>query len=206
MTKDIKGDPASSLLEVLDREQNSSFIDHFIEEEFNLSNVLFITTANYLGQIPTELRDRLEIIELYSYTEYEKLDIAKKHIIPNELKAHGVKNIKIVFSDDAILTIIRNYTKEAGVRELDRLIATVIRKIIKEIVVDGSKKDYNVDTALVEKYLGIRKYSDVSSYKLSPGIVNGLAYTEYGGDLLPIEVIFYPGKGNIILTGSLGEV
>ncbi len=207
MTKDIKGDPDSSLLEVLDREQNCNFVDHFIEEEFDLSNVLFITTANYLGQIPSELRDRLEIIELYSYTEYEKLDIAKKHLIPNELKDHGVSKDKITFTDDAILSIIRNYTKEAGVRELDRLIATIIRKIIKEIVVDKVKKDYNVDTASLEKYLGVRKYNDsLVPSKLSVGVVNGLAYTEYGGDLLPIEVIFYPGKGNIILTGSLGEV
>lgn len=207
MTKDIKGDPASSLLEVLDHEQNSNFVDHYIEEEFDLSKVLFITTANYIDQIPKELKDRLEIIELYSYTEYEKLDICKRHIIPIELKEHGINKERVLFEDEAILKIIRNYTKEAGVRELDRLIATILRKIVKEIVVDNKKKNYTINIDDVEKYLGIQKFSISSSIeKIVPGVVNGLAYTQYGGDILPIEITYYKGKGNIILTGSLGEV
>lgn len=141
MTKDIKGDPASSLLEVLDKEQNKYFVDHYIEEEFDLSNVMFIATANYLSQIPEELKDRLEIIELSSYTEFEKLDIAKNYLIVNSLKEHGLKPHEVTFTDDAILTLIRNYTKESGVRELDRLISTILRKIVKRIVVDKDKKN-----------------------------------------------------------------
>jgi len=207
MTKDIKGDPASSLLEVLDHEQNSSFSDHYIEEEFDLSHVLFITTANYIEQIPDELRDRLEVIELYSYTEYEKLDIVKKHLIPKELEEHGLNKNKVAFTDEAILGIIRNYTKEAGVRELDRMIATIFRKIVKEIVVDKRKHSYLIDNKNIEIFLGKSKFnSNTTSTKLPVGVVNGLAYTKYGGDLLPIEVTYYKGKGNITLTGSLGEV
>ena len=207
MTKDIKGDPASSLLEVLDPEQNKHFVDHFIEEEFDLSNVMFITTANYIEQIPFELRDRLEIIELYSYTEYEKLDIAKKHLIPKEITEHGLDIKKIKFSDDAILTIIRNYTKEAGVRELDREIATIIRKIVKDIVMNNAKDSCIINNDDVKKYLGNKKFiNNENNKKNAKGIVNGLAYTPYGGDILPIEVTFYKGKGDLILTGSLGEV
>ena len=207
MTKDIKGDPASSLLEVLDKEQNNAFCDHYIEEEFDLSQVLFIATANYINQIPEELKDRLEIIEMSSYTEFEKLEIAKKHLVVNLLKEHNVPLNRIKFTDDGILTLIRNYTKEAGVRELERLIATIIRKIIKEIVVDKSKIEYTVDEKLIEKYLGIKKYSYMENeIEERIGCVNGLAYTMYGGDILPIEVCMYPGKGELILTGSLGEV
>ena len=205
MTKDIKGDPASSLLEVLDHEQNKNFTDHYIEESFDLSNVMFITTANYIEQIPHELKDRLEIIELYSYTEYEKLDIAKAHIIPNELKEHGVSNQKIKFTDKAILKLIRDYTKEAGVRDLDRKISTIIRKIVKEMVVDKNKNNFVVDNN-VEKYLGLPKYQDSTKLEPQIGVANGLAYTQFGGDILPIEVTYYKGKGNLSLTGSLGEV
>ena len=206
MTKDIKGDPASSLLEVLDREQNKKFIDHYIDEEYDLSEVMFITTANYVEQIPIELRDRLEIIELYSYTEYEKVDIVKKHLIDIELNEHGLTNERVKFTDEAILTMIRNYTKEAGVRELDRLIATIIRKIVKEIVVDKNKKNYVIDNDKVVFYLGNKKYLDDSLEESRIGVVNGLAYTPFGGTTLPIEVTSYKGNGNLTLTGSLGEV
>lgn len=207
MTKDIKGDPASSLLEVLDPEQNNKFIDLFIEEEFDLSNVMFITTANYIEQIPNELRDRLEIIELFSYTEYEKLDIAKKHLIPKEITEHGLTSKNVRFTDDAILTIIRGYTKEAGVRELDRVIATVIRKIVKDIVMNNTKSNCIINNGNIKKYLGNKKYLDNNDKELlSAGVVNGLAYTPYGGDLLQVEVTYFSGTGNLVLTGSLGDV
>ena len=207
MTKDIKGDPASSLLEVLDKEQNKYFVDHYIEEEFDLSSVMFIATANYLSQIPDELRDRLEIIELSSYTEFEKLDIAKNHLILNQLKEHGLKDSQVEFSNDAILTLIRNYTKESGVRELDRLIATIMRKIVKKIVVDKSKNKYSIDSDALEEYLGVKKflYNDNDENE-RVGIVNGLAYTIFGGDILPIETTMFKGKEDLVLTGSLGEV
>ena len=207
MTKDIKGDQASSLLEILDPEQNQKFCDHYIEEEVDLSNVMFITTANYYDQIPLELLDRLEIIELSSYTEYEKLDIAKKHLISREIKNHGLENKNISFNDEAILTIIRNYTKEAGVRELERLIASILRKIVKNIVLGEEKEEYEINEYNLEKYLGKKKYIDVGNDIIERvGVVNGMAYTAFGGDILPIEAALFPGKGNIILTGSLGEV
>ncbi len=207
MTKDIKGDPASSLLEVLDKEQNKYFVDHYIEEEFDLSSVMFIATANYLSQIPDELRDRLEIIELSSYTEFEKLDIAKRHLVVDQLKEHGLKESDVVFSDETLLTLIRNYTKESGVRELDRLIATILRKIVKKIIVDKQKKIYKIYPSDLEEYLGIKKYLyNENQEEDRIGIVNGLAYTIYGGDILPIETTAFKGKEELILTGSLGEV
>ena len=207
MTKDIKGDPASSLLEVLDKEQNKHFVDHYIEEEFDLSNVMFIATANYLDQIPNELRDRLEIIELSSYTEYEKFDIAKNYLIKKLLEEHGLDNKKVMFSDEVILTIIRNYTKEAGVRDLEREIATILRKIVKEMILKQDKKTYKISSSNIEKYLGNKKYFYTDNeIELRVGVVNGLAYTTFGGDILPIEVTSFPGKGEMILTGSLGDV
>jgi len=207
MTKDIKGDPASSLLEILDPEQNKNFSDHYIEEEFDLSKVMFITTANYYDQIPTELRDRLEIIELSSYTEYEKLDIAKSYLIPRELKEHGLDSNEVEFSDEVILTIIRFYTKEAGVRELSRNLATVLRKIVKDKMLGEGKDYYSITDYNIEKYLGKKKYlwTDIDIIE-HIGVVNGLAYTPYGGDVLPIEAVMFPGKGKVILTGSLGDV
>ena len=207
MTKDIHGDPASSLLEVLDPEQNKNYTDHYVEEEFDLSQVMFITTANYYEQIPNELRDRLEIIELSSYTEYEKLDIAKNYIIPKELKEHGLSNEDVEFSDEVILTIIRNYTKEAGVRDLSRNIATVLRKIVTDKLTVGKKDFYSITDYNIEKYLGKKKiiWTDVDIIE-HVGVVNGLAYTPFGGDTLPIEAVLFPGEGKIILTGSLGDV
>lgn len=207
MTKDIKGDPASSLLEVLDQEQNKHFIDHYLEEEYDLSKVMFIATANYIEQIPNELRDRLEIVELSSYTEYEKLDIAKEHLIANQVEEHGLKDKDISFTDEAVLEIIRAYTKESGVRELDRLLATIIRKVVKEIVVDKTKKKYKIDVKDLKKYLNSPKYSYNKEKSASQvGVVNGLAYTRFGGDILPIEATFFKGKGDLLLTGSLGNV
>lgn len=207
MTKDIKGDPASSLLEVLDPEQNNKFSDHYIEEEFDLSKVMFIATANYVEQIPYELRDRLEIINISSYTEYEKLDIAKNHLIPKELEEHGLTSLQVQFDDDAIMMMIRNYTKEAGVRELERLIATVLRKIVKKLLLSKETAFYFVDTAMIEELLGKKKYSYLEQLEEDEiGVVNGMAYTVFGGDILPIEATLFKGKGDLILTGSLGEV
>ena len=207
MTKDIKGDPASSLLEVLDPEQNSKFSDHYIEEEFDLSKVMFIATANYVEQIPYELRDRLEIINISSYTEYEKLDIAKNHLIPKQLEEHGLTSLQVQFEDDAILFLIRNYTKEAGVRELERIIATLFRKIVKRILLSSDGSFYNLDNKLIEELIGKSKYSfNENSIEDEVGVVNGMAYTVFGGDILPIEATLFKGKGDLILTGSLGEV
>lgn len=208
MTKDIKGDPASALLEILDKEQNKYFVDNYIEEEVDLSDVIFILTANYINQIPEPLKDRLEIIELSSYTEYEKLDIAKRHLLPKLLHEYGINKNNILIPDKTILTIIRNYTKEAGVRELERLLSTIIRKVVKSIIITGDKNVlYKIFDNTLEKYLGIKKYSYMSkALDKEIGVVNGLAYTEYGGDVLPIEVIYYKGKGNLKLTGSLGDV
>lgn len=207
MTKDYKGDPASSLLEVLDPEQNSKFSDHYIEEEFDLSKVMFIATANYVEQIPYELRDRLEIINISSYTEYEKLDIAKNHLIPKELEEHGLTSLQVQIEDEAILTLIRNYTKEAGVRELERVIATLFRKIVKNILLNSDATFYNIDDKLVEKFLGKKKYIYLENIdKDEVGVVNGMAYTVFGGDILPIEATLFKGKGKLVLTGSLGEV
>ena len=207
MTKDIKGDPASSLLEVLDPEQNNKFSDHYIEEDFDLSKVMFIATANYVDQIPYELRDRLEIINISSYTEYEKLDIAKQHLIPKELEEHGLTPLQVQIDDDAIMTLIRYYTKEAGVRELERIIATLFRKIVKNILLKQDTVFYNIDNALIEELLGKKKYYYMENDDLKEiGVVNGMAYTVFGGDILPIEATMFKGKGELILTGSLGDV
>lgn len=207
MTKNYKGDPASAMLEILDKEQNKYFIDNYIEEEYDLSNVMFILTANNIYDIPEALRDRLEIIKLSGYTEYEKLDIAKKHTIVRELKEHRIKNGNIKFDDLGILTIIRHYTKEAGVRELERLIESIIRKIITERINNKNLDNVIINSKNVEKYLGkkIYMYSEKENNE-EIGVATGLAYTESGGDILPIEATYYNGKGNLLLTGSLGDV
>ncbi len=207
MTKDIKGDPASSLLEVLDPEQNNKFFDHYIEEDFDLSKVMFIATANYIEQIPYELRDRLEMINISSYTEYEKLDIANKHLIPREMEEHGLTSLQISFNDEAIMYLIRNYTKEAGVRELERVIASLFRKIVKKLLLSKEKFFYVIDKNLIIELIGKPKYSYVEKLDDSDiGVVNGMAYTIFGGDILPIEATLFKGKGNLVLTGSLGDV
>ena len=202
LTKDYKGDPASALLEILDKEQNDKFCDNYIEEEFDLSNVMFILTANNIGGIPAPLLDRLEIIELSSYTIYEKLNIAKYHLIPDLLNEYKVKNIK--FTDSAIQKIITYYTKEAGARDLYRQIDSIIRKAI--INNDKSSKIV-IDNGDVEAYLGATKYNiTINGTNTKTGIVNGLAYTMYGGNILKVTCTLYPGKGNVTLTGALGDV
>lgn len=201
MSSNYKGDPRSALLEVLDSNQNKYFKDHYLEEEYDLSNVLFITTANNIDAIPEELKDRLEIININGYTEIEKLQIVKKHLIPNICARHGIGNIKI--NDDEILNIIRYYTKESGIRELERLISKIVRKIVTDKVI--SNKRIVLTIKKVEDYLGKKKYEKEEIIS-EVGIVNSLVYTNCGGDITSIEVNHYEGNGNIILTGSLGDV
>ena len=202
LTKDYKGDPASALLEILDREQNSKFCDNYIEEEFDLSKVLFILTANNIASVPEPLLDRLEIIELSSYTIYEKVNIAKYYLIPNLLNDYKVKNIK--FTDAAIEKIITSYTKEAGARDLYRQIDSIIRKAI--ISRDRNKK-CEILASDVEAFLGPSKYNlAMNDENNKTGIVNGLAYTPYGGSILKVTCTLYPGSGSITLTGALGDV
>ena len=203
LTKDYRSDPASCLLDVLDREQNSMFVDNYIEEEYDLSKVMFILTANNSNDIPEALRDRLEIINLPSYTLIEKLNIAKNHLIPKLLKEYDLKNVTI--TDEAINKIITNYTKESGARELNRLLSSVLRKIIVDKF--KNKKDkYVIEVDDVEKYLGIEKYVTSKNNKItSTGVVNALAYTPYGGEILRVSSACYKGDKDIIVTGLLGE-
>ena len=207
MTKDIKGDPASSLLEVLDPEQNKTFYDNYIEEAYDLSNVMFILTANSSDDIPYALRDRLEIINLSTYTLFEKLDITKNYMISKLLKEHGLTKSNLIIDDDMIKYIIKNYTKESGVRELERLLSSIMRKVAKKILTDNKRVKVIIDKDNIEEYLDKPKYQSIEEIKNDiPGVVNGLAYTMYGGCILPIETTYYKGKGDIIMTGSLGNV
>ena len=206
LCSDIKGDPSSAMLEVLDAEQNNAFRDHFIEVPFDLSKAVFITTANNVSAIPAPLLDRMEVIELPSYTAEEKFHIAKEHLIPKQLKEHGLKASQLKISDDAIDELIQYYTKEAGVRSLERSIASLCRKTAKRIAADEVKR-VTIKAKDINGYLGIRKYlGDLSSKEDQVGVVNGLAWTSVGGVLMPIEVITMKGTGKIELTGSLGEV
>ena len=203
MTKDLKGDPASALLEVLDKGQNSRFIDHFIDEEFDLSKVLFILTANYLDNIPLELRDRMEIIEFASYTEYEKIKIAKNHIIPNLEKEYDLGSGEINIDSKTLTKIIRCYTKESGVRELTRLLQTIYRKYFCLKIEKKTCIDPNKD---LENYLGVSKYSVNINTLNSRGVMTGLAYTPYGGEIIKVESVFYPGNIPLKITGQVGDI
>lgn len=206
MASDFRGDPASALLEVLDKEQNHNFRDHFLEVPFDLSDVMFITTANSASTIPPALYDRLEVIELSSYTYLEKFNIAKKHLLPKQLKEHNVNKSTVSISDDAIKELIDYYTIEAGVRNLERELATLIRKAVYDIK-KNNFSNIKINANDVSKYLGGRKYIEQNDTDINePGIANGLAYTSYGGTLLNIEVNILEGKGNIELTGKLGDV
>jgi len=206
MSADFRGDPASALLEVLDPEQNNEFTDHYLEVPFDLSDVLFITTANVTTTIPAPLLDRMEVIELPGYTEDEKVKIAERHLIPRILQEHGLGEAQINISNNALYKIIRNYTREAGVRNLEREISAIVRKISKEIV-EGREKKARITKRNVDKYLGVRKFKyEVAKKENRIGVATGLAYNQAGGDILDIEVAVVPGKGEVILTGSLGEV
>ena len=206
MGADYKGDPSDALLEVLDPEQNSYFSDHYLEEPYDLSKVMFIATANYLENIPAPLQDRLEIIELPSYTEVDKVHIAKEHLIPKQLETNGLKPAQFRLYEKEILYLIRHYTREAGVRQLERVIASLCRKTVLAILSDG-KKSVTVTKKLVNDWLGREKFEYGTKEKKNQiGAVTGLAYTQFGGDVLSIEVNYFAGKGNLILTGQLGDV
>ncbi|MGM9941529.1 MAG: endopeptidase La [Bulleidia sp.] len=206
MGADYKGDPSDAMLEVLDPEQNALFSDHYLEESYDLSKVMFIATANYLDNIPAPLRDRLEIIEIPSYTEIDKVTIAKEHLIPKQLKTNGLKASQFHLKDNEILYLIRHYTREAGVRQLERVVATLCRKSVLAILKDG-KKSITVTKKLIVEWLGKEKYEyGAKEKKDQVGCVTGLAYTEFGGDVLQIEVNTFRGKGRLVITGQLGDV
>jgi len=203
--QDWRGDPASALLEVLDPEQNTTFSDHYLEVDYDLSDVLFITTANTMN-MPAPLLDRMEIIRLAGYTEDEKVEIAKRHLIQKQLKAHGLKEKEWTISDSAIRDVIRYYTRESGVRNLEREIATLTRKAIKQIMM-GEKDSVTVNARNLENYLGVRRYRfGEAEAEDMVGITTGLAWTEVGGELLSIEALMVPGKGKMTITGKLGSV
>ncbi len=206
MAMDFRGDPASALLEVLDPEQNKAFNDHYLEVDYDLSDVMFIATANSLD-IPAPLLDRMEIIRLAGYTEDEKLSIATKYLIPKQLKENGLKASEISFASDAVLEIIRYYTREAGVRNLEREIAKICRKTVKKLLVEPKLKQEKITQASIENFLGVRVFHfGLTEHKDLIGQVHGLAWTEVGGDLLTIEVAVVSGKGKAIYTGQLGEI
>ncbi|MAE74631.1 MAG: endopeptidase La [Bdellovibrionaceae bacterium] len=217
MSMDFRGDPSAALLEVLDPEQNKTFVDHYIEVDYDLSNVMFVTTANSLHPIPRPLLDRMEVIQLQGYIEKEKFHIAKNYLVPKQIDMHGLNDYKVKFNDAAITEVIRSYTKEAGVRNLERKIATVTRKVARDIVVDnmkeeskkgsGTKKSYTVTPKKVTEMLGPDKFRHGKIEGQNEiGLTNGLAWTEVGGDLLVVEVSVVPGRGKFTITGQLGDV
>ena len=204
----LHGDPSSALLEVLDPEQNFAFNDNFIEEPYDLSNVLFIATANYLENVPAPLRDRLELIEVPSYTELEKIKIAAHWLVKKQMEMNGLKEGDIEFTEEGIKELIECYTREAGVRQLERLVASCCRKAVVELIKDPKHpRPIVIDSEQAQKYLGVEIFEDTKKEKESQiGVVTGLAYTEFGGDILPIEVNYMSGKGGLVLTGKLGDV
>ena len=206
MASDYKGDPSSAMLEVLDPEQNTQFSDHYLEEPYDLSDVLFICTANYRDNIPPALLDRLEIIELSSYTEIEKLNIAKNHLIAKQVALNGLKSNQFSLPDNMILYIVRHYTREAGVRQLERTIGKLCRKSVLAILKE-KKKSVRITKKLINEWLGHEIFDyGTKEKKNQVGVVTGLAYTSFGGDILPVEVNYFEGKGNLIVTGQLGDV
>jgi ATP-dependent Lon protease len=207
MANDFRGDPASALLEVLDPEQNTSFQDHYLDVEYDLSQVLFVATANVLHTIPGPLQDRMEVLRLHGYTELEKLEIAKQYLVKKQRKHTGLTEKNLIFSDDALTEIIRNYTREAGVRNLEREIGNVCRKVARRVVKNGQKHKENVTAANIADFLGVPKFRDSAVHEKSEvGLVNGLAWTEVGGSILQTEVQVLDGKGKLTTTGQLGDV
>ena len=207
MSMDFRGDPSAALLEVLDPEQNHMFLDHYLDVEYDLSNVMFICTANVLHTVPQALRDRMEVLQLAGYTDIEKIEIAKRFLIQKTVKATGLTNKNVSFTDDAYETITRRYTREAGVRNLEREIASICRKIARKVVADGKGFSEEVTPEKVTEYLGVPKYRPLMAEKENEvGIATGLAWTEAGGELLVTEASLMPGKGQLTLTGQLGDV
>jgi ATP-dependent Lon protease len=207
MASDLRGDPASALLEVLDPEQNTSFQDHYLDVEYDLSQVLFVATANVLHTIPAPLQDRMEILRLHGYTEAEKLEIAKQYLVKKQREATGLSDKNAIFSDSALVDIIRGYTREAGVRNLEREIGNVCRKVARRVVRNGAKHKEEIAESNVNEFLGVSKFRDSQLHETSEiGLVTGLAWTEVGGSILSTEVQVLDGKGKLTLTGQLGDV
>jgi ATP-dependent Lon protease len=207
MASDLRGDPASALLEVLDPEQNTSFQDHYLDVEYDLSQVLFVATANVLHTIPAPLQDRMEILRLHGYTESEKLEIAKQYLVKKQREATGLSDKNAVFSDSALVDIIRSYTREAGVRNLEREIGNVCRKVARRVVRNGAKHKEEIAETNLNEFLGVAKFRDSQLHETSEvGLVTGLAWTEVGGSILSTEVQVLDGKGKLTLTGQLGDV
>jgi ATP-dependent Lon protease len=207
MSMDFRGDPSAALLEVLDPEQNHSFNDHYLDVEYDLSQVFFVATANVLHSIPQALQDRLEVIRLPGYTEREKVEIAKRHLLPKQLESHGITAENVSFSDDALHAAVRAYTREAGVRNLERELQSVIRKVARKVVVEGKQYQVAITAENLGDFLGVARYRDTRQEDRDEiGMATGLAWTEVGGEILPIEVMLMPGKGLLRLTGKLGDV
>jgi ATP-dependent Lon protease len=207
MSMDFRGDPSAALLEVLDPEQNHTFSDHYLDTEYDLSSVFFIATANVIHTIPQALQDRLEVIRLPGYTEREKIEIAQRHLIPKQLKSHGLAAPNVTFAEEALQELVRRYTREAGVRNMEREMSTILRKVARKVVLDG--RDYSVEITSdnLSEYLGVPRYRAIRQEERHEiGLATGLAWTEVGGEILPIEVTLMPGKGALRLTGKLGDV
>jgi ATP-dependent Lon protease len=207
MASDFRGDPSSALLEVLDPEQNFMFVDHYLDVEYDLSQVFFVATANVMHTIPAPLQDRMEVLRLHGYTELEKIEIAKQYLVKKQLVATGLTNANLTFAEGAIQELIRSYTREAGVRNLEREIGNVCRKVARKVVREGANAKVTVTAENVNEYLGVAKFRDTLAHEKSEiGLVTGLAWTEVGGSILSTEVSAVEGKGKLTLTGKLGDV
>ena len=204
---DFRGDPSAALLEVLDPNQNETFNDHYLDMDYDLSRVMFVCTANSMQGIPLPLEDRLEVIRIAGYTEMEKMAIAQKYLIPKERKDNGIEDVEIEWAEPATRAIVQLYTREAGVRTLEREVAAVCRKIAKEVVKHGKDTKFKINPARIKKFLGVPKYrSSRREERSEVGLCTGLAWTQVGGEILQIEVSIMPGKGKLMITGKLGDV
>jgi len=208
MAADFRGDPSAALLEVLDPEQNHSFLDHYIDTEFDLSDVMFIATANVMHTIPPALRDRMEVIRIAGYTLVEKISIAQRYLVPKQIKAHGLEKAGVSFEDDAVRELVERYTREAGVRSLEREVASICRKIARQVVAGNAPKEIRLSPARVVEMLGVPHFPPQRETERAPqvGVATGLAWTEVGGEILTIEATLMRGRGKVTLTGQLGEV